>query len=177
MTFKTSYITVTVPFNSPKLSGNYMCHFDYNNIWILSTHAFVGPIWFYKHTKKYFFLYINDWFEIYNPDGECSLWGKIWMVLYQTNFLLHSGDLSTVLTTKVSMYRIYGGQIGREKIILLVSFSLSLSVSFIPRILCINFYFLATLLFRMTRGRSLRTFYESDIISKTLFSPFDGSQF
>jgi len=98
------------------------------------------------------------------------------MVLYQTNFLLHSWDLSTALTTKVSMCRIYGGQIGREKIILLVSFFLSLSVSIIPRILCIHFHFLATL-FRMTSGRSLRTFYESDIISKTLFSPFEGSQF
>jgi hypothetical protein len=92
--------------------------------------------------------------------------------LYQKNFILHSGDLSTALTTKVSMCRIYGGQIGRGKNILLVT--LTLSVSIIPRILCIHFHFLATL-FRMTSGRNLRTFYESDIISKnSFFPPLEG---
>jgi len=37
------------------------------------------------------------------------------MVLYQTNFFLHSGDLSTLLTTKVSLCRIYGRQTGTGK--------------------------------------------------------------
>ena len=69
------------------------------------------------------------------------------MVLYQTNFILHSGHHSS------SNF---------------VSLSLSLSVSIILRILCIHLHFLATLS-RMTNRRSLRIFYESDIISKNTF--------
>jgi hypothetical protein len=124
------------------------------------------------NTQKNIFL-LHKWrVRLYNADEECSLWGKIRMVLYQTNLILHSGDLSTALITKVSMCRIYGGKIGKGKNILLVT--LSLSVSIILLILRIHFHFLATHL-RMTSGRSRRTFYESHIISKnTFFPPFEG---
>jgi hypothetical protein len=51
------------------------------------------------------------------------------VVLYQKNFVLHSGDLSTPLTTKVSMCRIYSGQIGTRNDHSSSNF-VSLSISF-----------------------------------------------
>jgi hypothetical protein len=93
------------------------------------------------------------------------------MALCQTNFVLRSGVLPTPLTTKVSMCRIYGGQMGRGTD---HSSAVSFSVSIIPRILCIHLHFLANI-FRMTSGRSLRMLYEKYIIKKnTLFCPFEG---
>lgn len=163
---QTGYITVTVPFNPPKLTGNYMHHFDYNNIWILSTHAYVGSIWFYKPTKNTF-LYLNNEFDfvMLMENVLCEIKSE-WFWIRRISFFI-PGIYRHPSSQRSVCVGFMGDNWAREKIILLES--LSFSVSIIPRILCVHLHFLAT--FRNASGIILRTFYESDIISKNTPPP------